>query len=595
MNTKLPPEKTSEHIKHFIKDNSACHAKPRKEKSKKTKLLLACVFKPYGVDDEYGDALCSMELLNNQVTREQGIHSPRSNNLSFALYMLAENINVETTVVDFPSWSDFAREVDKGEYTHIGITFISQNILRAKRMVTYIREHSPDTKIILGGHGTAIPELDELIDYDEVCRGEGVAWLREYFGEDIHKPIIHPAVQTSVKSFVYGAPILEKAGTIFPGVGCKNGCRFCATSHKFNKTYTAFLKNGKDIYNACKKQEKELKVTDFGVMDENFCQNDTTARQLLMEMEKNKKAYTFSIFSSAEAITRLGVDFLVRMGVTLVWIGIESKANIFEKTQGIDLNALITTLQDNGITVLASTILFLEHHDKRTIHEDIDWAIGLKSDLLQFMQFGPIPGTPLFNDYAAQEKLLHDEPWQSRHGQDKIWFKHTAFNQSESKEYLINAFVKKYETHGPSILNMAHTAVKGYIAMKKKIQDNAIDMMQWDPHTLKYRKNFNYESDEFMVLRLKAMEKNALKFRPLLHTMQKYAPNEEARQKCKLVIEIYNKTFGKQGVKTKILGFVVKTTAILENYRFKKNGVIMRQPTFLRKKYKDRVKQKANQ
>ena len=55
----------------------------------------------------------------------------------------------------------------------------------------------------------------------------------------------------------------------------------------------------------------------------------------------------------------------------------ESKANLFEKTRGIDLNGLIRDIQDHGITVLASAILFLEHHDKKTIHEDIDWAIEL--------------------------------------------------------------------------------------------------------------------------------------------------------------------------------------------------------------------------
>ena len=67
-----------------------------------TRLLLCGVYKPYGVQDDTGEALCTMELLNNQVTREQGIHSPRSSNPSFGLYLLAENLNVPVTVLDFP-------------------------------------------------------------------------------------------------------------------------------------------------------------------------------------------------------------------------------------------------------------------------------------------------------------------------------------------------------------------------------------------------------------------------------------------------------------------------------------------------------------
>ncbi len=375
-----------------------------------TRLLLSGVFKPFGVKDETTEPLCTMELLNNQVTREQGIHSPRSNNPSFALYLMAENIRVPVTVLDFPSWEEFAREIDSGAYTHVGISFIVPNVLKAARMAAYVRRHSPGTRIILGGHGAAIPELRELVDCDEICHGEGISWLRKYFGEDTDRPISHPVVPSSINSFIYGAAIPGKAGIIIPGVGCQNSCRFCATSHKFDRQYTPFLRTGRDIFLACRKSEQKLGVDDFGLMDENFCKDPYRARQLLEEMEKHGKTYTFSTFSSAETIARLGIDFLVRLGVNFLWIGVESKANLFEKTKGIDLHNLIADLQDHGITVLASAILFLEHHDKYTIHEEIDWAIGLESDLLQFMELGPIPGTRLYKEYETDGKLIPGIP-----------------------------------------------------------------------------------------------------------------------------------------------------------------------------------------
>ncbi len=230
------------------------------------KLLLTGVFKPFGVSDEYGEALCTMELLNNQVTREQGIHSPRSNNPSFGLYLMAENLDIPATVLDFPSWNDFTKEIDKGNYTHVGISFIVPNVLKAKRMAEYIRRQSPSTKIIVGGHGAAIPNLRDILDYDEVCRGEGVAWLRRYFGEDVKKPIKHPVVHSAVRKFVYGAPILEMAGIILPGVGCQNSCSFCATSHKFEKQYTSFLKTGREMLDACNKTAEALTKAGLSVI-----------------------------------------------------------------------------------------------------------------------------------------------------------------------------------------------------------------------------------------------------------------------------------------------------------------------------------------
>jgi hypothetical protein len=188
-----------------------------------------------------------MELLNNQVTREQGIHSPRSNNPSFGLYLMAENLHIPVTVLDFPTWQEFKNEIDTGGYTHIGISFIVPNVLKAKRMAEYIREASPHSRIIIGGHGTAVPEIQKLVPCDDVCHGEGVSWLRQYFGEKADQPIIHPVVPSSINFYVYGAPNIGKAGIIIPGVGCQNSCRFCCTSHKFDRKYTAFLPTGRDI------------------------------------------------------------------------------------------------------------------------------------------------------------------------------------------------------------------------------------------------------------------------------------------------------------------------------------------------------------
>jgi radical SAM superfamily enzyme YgiQ (UPF0313 family) len=554
-----------------------------------TRLLLAGVFKPFGVQDETTEPLCTMELLNNQVTREQGIHSPRSSNPSFGLYMMAENIRVPATVLDFPSWEEFTKEIDSGGYTHVGISFIGPNVLKASRMADYVRRHSPGTKIILGGHGTAIPELKELVDCDEICHGEGISWLRKYFGEEPDGPINHPVVPSAINSYVYGAPIMGKAGIIIPGVGCQNSCRFCATSHKFDRQYTAFLRTGRDIYLACRKSEEKLGVHDFGLMDENFCKDPFRARQLLEEMEQHGKAFTFSTFSSAETITRLGIDFLVRMGVNFLWLGVESKADLFEKTKGIDLHNLIGDLQSHGISVLASAILFLEHHDKNSIHEDINWAIGLESDLLQFMELGPVPGTRLYQDYEDAGKLIHDIPWTRQHGQDEIWFRHPHFTLPETAQYLRDAFIKKYLAHGPSVLSMAQTAVRGYMRVKAEVVERENSGIAWDPKTLRYAVGANPSHDSFMRLRLDAMKRNALRFRPALSSLLKYAPNAQAAAKCRKVMALYDEAFGSMSIPDRLRSAAVRLFAIRESRRLKREGTIMRQPPTNRVTYPDRT------
>jgi hypothetical protein len=310
----------------------------------------------------------------------------------------------------------------------------------------------------------------------------------------------------------------------------------------------------------------------------------------LVEMEKNRKAYTFYTFSSAEAVTRLGVDFLVRTGVNLIWIGVESKANIFEKTKGIDIHALIANLQKHGISVLASTILFLEHHTKKNIQEEIDWSVHLNSDLLQFMQLGPIPGTPLFKDYVSQGKLIKDFPWKKRHGQDTIWFHHPHFTLPETSIILKNAFIKKYHTHGPGLINMAYTALNGYLTVKKEMEERDIQGLTWDPLTLGYIKQSHHQTDHYMTLRLETMRKNALYFRPILHSTLKYAPNEQSAQKSRVVIALYDKTFGTPSVKDRILDIAVRIMAFRENRTYKRDSYILHQPPLIRIRYKNRSK-----
>jgi radical SAM superfamily enzyme YgiQ (UPF0313 family) len=426
------------------------------------KLLLTSVFGPYGVDDEYGEKENKMELFHNQVTREQGIFSYRFNHGSQGLYFLAENIDMPTAVLDFPTFKRFKRELKKG-YDYIGISFIIPNFKKAKAMARVIRELSPKSKIILGGHGVNIPNIESMIDHDFVCRGEGVYFLRKLFGENTNRPIKHPLEYSSFNRQVMGAPWAPDSGILITGVGCANKCRFCATSHFFGN-YTPYLKTGQDIFEVCCRYEDEKNITDFGVLDENFLKMKDRALELLELMEKNDRHFNFSIFSSAETLKDIGdLDILVRMGVTFVWVGVESKKEIYAKNKNTDFQILFTELRKRGISVLASSILFIEEHNKSTIWEDVDFVTSLNPDYVQFSPLGPIPGTKLYDDYEKQGKVIKNIPYESQHGQGKIWFRHDHFSRDESEDFLRLAFEIDYNRNGASILRAIKTTLGGYL------------------------------------------------------------------------------------------------------------------------------------
>ncbi|HBE04766.1 MAG: radical SAM protein [Spirochaetes bacterium GWF1_41_5] len=425
------------------------------------RLLLTSVFGPFGVNDRFGRAENKMELFHNQVTREQGIFSFRFHHPSFGLYFLAENILTPATVLDFPDLDAFKKEIKKN-YDYVGISFIIPNFAKAKEMAGLVRKLAPATRIILGGHGTNVPDLENLIEHDHICRGEGLFFLRSLLGEDTGRPIIHPLINSSYNKKIMGVTIPDESGVIIPGVGCANKCRFCATSHFFGE-YTPYLKSGQDIYDLCCRYEDEMNIRDFGVLDENFLKMPERAMELAALMEKNRRFFTFGIFSSAETLAKFpSLDFLLRLGVTFIWMGVESKKEVYEKNAGVDFVQLVRELRRRGISVMTSVILFSEQHDKTSIWEDIDFAIELNSDYVQYMQLGPIPGTTLYKNYLEAGKLFTGIPFEEQHGQDKIWFHHPSFTRRESSNYLKKAFAREYAVNGASFARMIKTNLDGF-------------------------------------------------------------------------------------------------------------------------------------
>lgn len=561
---------------------------------RRNRLLLTAVFGPYGIKNRYAESLgMQMELLNNQITRMQGVHSPRQAYWTFPLYLLAENISVETTVLDFPSWRDFKKELARG-YTHVGINFIVPNVLKAKRMAEYVRAHYPDTKIILGGYGTIIPDLQDYVPHDALCKGEGVRWLRAYFGEDTEAPVKHPALRSPAYAYLYGAKGRPSGAILMPGVGCENGCKFCITSHQFNKQYYSLLPTGEDMFNACAKIESELNERGFTILDENFLKQSRRAQDLLAVMTERGKPYVFDIFSSAEVIKKFGADFLVRLGVRMIWVGVESKHNDHDKTRGIDLKKLFAELQSKGISVNASTILFHDHHDRETIHEDINHVIGLGSDFIQFMNYTPLAGTQLYRELKAENRLK-DIPYRHQHGAGELFFTHPHFNdRRDHVRYLRNAFRKKYLKDGPGVLNLAITAIRGYRSALEGHRKRQAEGMTWDQETLRYVKSANPAPDRFMELRLKMMKRIAENARPALVPAWVFAPNRRQRLKARLAMTMYREALGPADFKQRMISAVLVVTGAVEKVRILLSNIIGRegvvhQPHSRIERYPERV------
>lgn len=430
------------------------------------KLLLTTVFKPFGVDDFYGRSENLPELMMAQITRAQGLFNYRIWHANSGLHLLAANCDCKTTVLEWPSIDQFVEEITVNNYEYLGISFIPCTLLKMREMVQICRKYSPQTKLIIGGQGTLIENLQSIVNVDFICIGEGISFLRELFGKKTIKKIIHPIVTSKIVQFL-GVPIRPMInGQIVSGLGCKNGCDFCVSSAFFNCAYKAFISTGKEFIEIITKNIEKHDIHNFWVIDENFLQNRKRAESILQKIRSNINLipnYQLDmVWSSYENIIAYSPEELAEMGISMIWLGYESKYSKYSKNAGINLSNLIDNLSNYGISTLISTVLFYDFHNKDILEDDIDTVIKSGLTYPQFLPLSALPGTKLYNQLKKENRLLDTIPWEEKTVLNTGTHIHPHYPIHQQKQCIISAYEKEYAFNGPSVLRAFKNQLKGY-------------------------------------------------------------------------------------------------------------------------------------
>jgi hypothetical protein len=460
-------------------------------KGTSARILLSSVFGPYAQDDEFGSRKINpMELYHNQVTREQGPFSLRMFHRSWGILMIQQNISAPTTVVDFPTRETFEAELTANQYDVVGISSIIVNVGKVREMCRMVRRLSPQSTIVVGGHVAAIPGIEAMIDADHIVRGDGISWMRRFLGEDDTAPIRHPEIVSGFDARTLGLKLPQRKGstaaTIIPSVGCPMGCNFCTTSAFFGGKgrYLNFYDSGSELYSVMAHMEEKLGVKSFFMMDENFLLHKRRAMELLDHMKKENKPWALYVFSSANAISQYSMRELVELGVSWIWMGLESPHSAYTKLKGADTLKLTQELRRHGIKLLGSTIVGLEHHTPENIQGEIEHAVAHNTDFHQFMLYTPVPGTPLFKEMTEQGRMLEGVDLADIHGQDQFNFQHAAISREDSKRWLDWAFRRDFERNGPSIYRICRTTMDGWLRYKNDPDSRVRARFTWEARAL---------------------------------------------------------------------------------------------------------------
>jgi len=219
-------------------------------------------------------------------------------------------------------------------------------------------------------------------------------------------------------------------------------------------------------------------------MDENFLLHRRRAMDLLERMKARGKAWALYVFSSANAVSKYTMRELVELGVSWIWMGLESPRATYAKLKGFDTRALTAELRRHGIKLLGSTIVGLEHHTPDNIQDEIEHAVSHETDFHQFMLYTPVPGTPLHAEMQEQGRIL-DVDLADIHGQHQFNFTHPAISREDSRRFLDWAFRRDFERNGPSLYRICRTTLQGWQRYKGDPDARVRERFEWEVRSVK--------------------------------------------------------------------------------------------------------------
>lgn len=430
-------------------------------------VLLTTVCRPLGV--HHGDApSVGYELLHEQVTRAQGLFSPRSHHIQFSLEYIAENLEAPTSVLQYPSRKELERELRRG-YALIGVSFVLATYHLMKEVVALIRKHSPQSQIVLGGYGTVAP--DELLTpyCDHICREEGVGFMRRLLDEpEIQMPYRHPLIINPLRIFGKEA---SRTGIVFAGLGCPNGCDFCCTSHFYKRKHIRLLPTGADIYQVVERYLEVDPKLSILIIDEDFLLNRRRAMEFRDSVLRGGKPLSVFVFASIKALSQYTVTEILEMGIDGMWIGYEGTRSGYAKQSGRPVEDIFNEYREHGITILASMIVGFPYQTPDIIEEELTGLLALRPVLTQFLIYGPCPGTPFYEQVVREGSLLPEvkdpERFYLRGTGFYAMVQHPTMTSEEIEAAQAYCFEEDFRRLGPVLYRSVERWLDGYLKLRE--------------------------------------------------------------------------------------------------------------------------------
>lgn len=234
--------------------------------------------------------------------------------------------------------------------------------------------------------------------------------------------------------FYQGSPAFDVHATR----GCPYSCNFCAWVHVLYQDGSQRLRNPQAVVDEMQYLANEHGAKEIYFDDDNFSANRKFVNQLCDELEKRGSTIKWSALTDAIALNDGLLERMASAGCVGIKFGLDSADSEVLRSTNKPLkvsrvNDIVKNAVRLGIKTHMTVVLGLSGETRESLERTFKFACDLDIDSIQISIATPMPGTPLYEDLKASNKLQFNK-WDELDGYASTVIKYEHF----SREYLEN-------------------------------------------------------------------------------------------------------------------------------------------------------------
>lgn len=313
-----------------------------------------------------------------------------------------------------------------GDFDVVAISSFSAQIKEA--YVLADRYRSAGVRVLLGGlHVTAKPD-EAALHADAVVLGEGESVWPQVI-QDLENNTLHPRYDARGMNFDFRESPMPRFDlldigrynrlTVQTQRGCPFNCHFCAASIRLNPRFKT--KPVARVIAEIHRIKEFWKHPFIEFADDNTFADKKHGRELVRALIPEGLRW----FTETDVSIARDPELLAMMkdaGCAQILVGLESprasglagveRKSDWKARQCDDYKRAIATIQDAGITVNGCFVLGLDGTDTTSFEAVYDFVRETGLYEVQVTLMTPFPGTPLYDELLAADRILHPDAWE---------------------------------------------------------------------------------------------------------------------------------------------------------------------------------------